>query len=140
MFEHPALGRFAWNGEFEYWEGKVELDGNVCDLTLRDWGSQPVAATAERAVLFLGDWSSWRERVQQAIIDDLFTLYNETWRDADQPPLKLDEFFLRLRLNAIQFTDDNWCSLSFYQSDLFTDHGVDVSVSPDGKVKATLEG
>ena len=140
MQDDPVLGRLVWNNRWSCWTTQIELDGETVPLHLEDWGRRDLSETIRNARELIDNWGRWRQLIQEAQVSDLLELYNDEWREEGLPPIDADELRNRLTLGSIDCEDNGWRTCNYYQDELFTDHDIEMRISPEGKVEAVLAG
>jgi hypothetical protein len=77
-----------------------------------------------------------REMLLEFVVNELLPVYNSDWRDPDHPQLSRQQFCDRLELpdGSIEtfLEDQGNVSIWLESGDLFTDHGVTVTVDETG--------
>ena len=134
------LGRLIWDGSLSRWTTKITIDGKTVPLSLRDWGDRDLSDTIRDAKELIENWEQWRSRIRDAQIRDLLDLYNGTWRDDDSPRITSTELENRLSMSSVDCDDSGWRCIYYHQDELFTDHIIEMRISPDGEVEAVLAG
>ena len=128
-----VLGTLTWNGQLDWWEGRVELaPGHAIGLSLgveeeESAPSEEETAQARRLLLRL------REHEPEARIvaaEELLDIYNDEWNDDE--PLEEEEFMARLTLDDLSIAADGSAELFYRDDNLFAGHTVLVTVGADG--------
>ncbi len=91
-------------------------------------------ATLERAtILFRWALENERRLLREAVEGELLELYNDTWRQGNEPVLTADELTARLEwhLLAISSSDIVPVEFGYGAGDLFGYHSVTVEVDAD---------
>ena len=134
------FGQLIWDGSLSRWKTEIEIDGDTVPLSIRDWGDRDVSETLQDAQELIENWEQWRSKIDDAQIRDLLNLYNDTWRDDDSPRLTSTELQNRLSISSVDCEDSGWRCVYYDQDDLFTDHIIEMRISPEGEVEAVIAG
>jgi len=129
-----------WDGSLKTWIAQASLNGTTSPLYLTDWDDGDVSDAIENARELVQQWDDWNALIRDVQTTYLLDLYNHTWRDDDAPEIGPDELLGRLSITSIECSDSGWRTVTYNQDDLFTDHVVEMRISPEGEVEAVLAG
>jgi hypothetical protein len=130
---HPVLGALGWLPEFSHWFAQRPLpSGGQLDVVVVPdddrYGFLPRAAGLFR-------WALANERrvLAEAMQAGLLELYNDTWREADEPRLSAKELAARLDWQLLKLKDCDVVPVEFHYDagDLFVGHGVAVGLGAE---------
>jgi hypothetical protein len=137
--EDPDFGHLTWDGSLRNWNAAISLDGVSIPLHLQDWGHRELSETLEDARELMRNWAHWRVRIEESQTGDLLSRYNRQWREGSDP-LEPADFLQRLTANSVQCADSGWRTVNYDHDGLFTDHIIEMRISPDGEIRAVLAG
>lgn len=132
---------FRLNRDFDWFEGKADYLGEICDVHLN---VEEGAATAEVQLNKLDEifhnLAEWDKNVKEYTVDELLGLANE-WREEDTELTK-EEFIQRIgEPLSIDINEDGTVEVRFGSDEMFTDHGIVVEIGENGEMKdAGIEG
>jgi hypothetical protein len=143
---HPELGELRWEEEWSWWFTQIEGPDGRLDIII-DPGDGDRAAYIDRAAELYhwamgAQWRLLREAVEVKLLD----LYNNNWRNEDEPVLSAKELADRLQWDGLRLDagDDPTVPVSFgyvTDDDLFGGHLVNVEVDRELQYRgAHLEG
>jgi hypothetical protein len=125
--DHPVFGPLQWQPDTEYWFGSHCLPtGEQLDLIIEPL-DEDRHAFLERAIeLFHRALANERRILRVAMKEELLELYNDCWRQSDEPVLSAKELtqildWLALSLSASEFAP---VEFSYGADDLFGGHFV----------------
>lgn len=98
---------------------------------------QPTAAAREFAAKLIGQLDELRRYAAGELLD----LYNDTWREDEDPELNEDEFCSRLTNPSITVYDEvGSAAVYFDTSEMFSDHAVEVWIDGGEIASASMVG
>jgi hypothetical protein len=136
-FDHPEIGRLRWEAEWSWWFTQIEspIDGGRLDVIV-DSGEGDRKAFLERAgELFRWAMVNQGRILREAVEAELRELYNDVWRQGDEPELTTEELIERLVWTFLKLStseDVPVCFAYAAQGELFGGHSIDVEV--DGEL------
>lgn len=138
----PQLGPLTLDRQLDWFAAKLPWRGGEIDLYLPAGSDdRPRMLTQARGVVAtLADWDA---RARQRIRQDLFELYNDTWRNEETDPTPITEavFDARLVLSSVDVGEENGLTFWYGDGDLFAGHSIEVSGDlTDGFTSANLAG
>ena len=128
---HPALGTLVWLPEFSHWFAqRPRPSGGQLDLIIDPGNGDRFEFLLRAAELFLWAMANERRVLADAMQAELLELYNDTWRQEDEPELSADELTARLDWQLLSVSDSDVVPVEFsYDAgELFGHHGVTVEV------------
>ncbi|TWT85075.1 hypothetical protein CA13_65570 [Planctomycetes bacterium CA13] len=134
------LGRLIWDGAQSGWTTSVTIHGEQVPVTIETWSDKDITPIVDGAEELIKNWDSWYPRITDAMTQDLHGIYNDNWRTDGRPKLDSVQFLERLAISSISCDESGWRSVYFTQDELFTDHIIDVRISPDNELQAVLAG
>ena len=141
---HPVFGEARWQEQYGWWFAQVrDAAGEWLDIVIQPGDGDRLASIEPAAELYRRAVKSERRIIRAAIRDELLELYNDTWRQGDEPKLTAGQFLDRLEFVYIGLrpTWDVPIVFSYAAGELFGGHCVDVEVDGDLQViDTTLVG
>jgi hypothetical protein len=131
---HPVLGMLGWLPEFSWWFAELALpSGGQLDLIVDPGDDDRYAFLPRAADLFRWAMANERRVLAEAVQAELLELYNDTWRQGDEPTLSADELTERLewQLLTVSASEIVPVEFSYDAGDLFGYHGVTVEVDAE---------
>ena len=124
----PRFGTFAYNDTLRSFEGRTTWCGREVELSVAGSENEVAAEGLAVAHRLFDSAGEWDRRISDAILAELFALYNDNWRDPEAPRLSAEEFLARLRLEHIAVNDEELVHFYYEDGDLFLGHTVDVAL------------
>jgi hypothetical protein len=132
---HPIFGSLGWLPEFAHWFTQLQLpSGERLDVTVTPEEEDERFAFLPRAAdLFEWALANERQSLAEAMKAELLELYNDTWRQGDEPVLSAEELTARLewQLLCVRASDSAAIEFHYEAGELFGYHGVVVEVGAD---------
>jgi hypothetical protein len=128
---HPVFGELRWEVARSVWFTQVrDATGEWIDVSVEPGNGDRFACLDGVADLYSQAMRAERQVLRTAVQKELLELYNDTWRQSDEPELTTDEFMSRLGFTFIQIRTDfkSVVILSYGAGDLFGGHSVDVEL------------
>jgi hypothetical protein len=133
------LGRLTLNRGMDWYEGTRKFRRNeyeVAVMTPDPDDAKKVARVVKRAAKCIRRIDDDLTKLRDDIADDLLELYNTEWRQSGRA-LSRAGFKKRLSLNSV-IVQTGRTTAHFGAGSLFADHGIEVRISPRGKVREIL--
>jgi hypothetical protein len=130
LIDDPTLGRLAWDKEFNWWTGEVELEpGQKVGLTVE---ADPKAPEPEAVLARARVWlDRIREREDEYARWTAEHLLGTRWNK--EQPMTLDDVFGLLEPAAVECFPDGTASLTWDDDDvLFFGHGIQTHLDAKG--------
>lgn len=131
---HPTLGTLKWLPDDSQWHAQYRLpSGRPLDVVVGPGDQDRHEFIEPAARLFRWAIDNERRVLGDAVRAELLDLYNETWRQDDEPELTADELAARLtwELLAISASDVAPIEFGYEAGELFGRHSVTVEVSEE---------
>lgn len=128
---HPVLGTLGWLPEFSHWFAQLPLpSGEQMDLIVDPGDGDRHEFLPRAAELFQWAMANERQVLANAMSAELLELYNDTWRQGDEPELSADVLAERLVWQSLTVSASDIVSVEFsYDAgELFGHHGITVEV------------
>ena len=128
---HPILGTLGWLPEFSHWFTQRPLpSGGQLDVIVDPGDGDRFEFLPRATELFRWAMANERRVLADAMQAELLELYNNTWRQEDEPELSAEELAGRLewQLLDISSSDIVPVEFSYDAGELFGCHGVTVEV------------
>jgi hypothetical protein len=130
--ERPELGTLRYQTEYDWYEGKIEVQHSEILIRLSTDERRKVAAALERATNFVSESERYAQLAKEYAAQGLLQIKNETWLEyEDEDPLTPEQFKQRMTLESISI--DAAGEISFYHNDgdLFWGHCILVTMDSD---------
>ncbi|WP_310488252.1 DUF2262 domain-containing protein [Chamaesiphon sp. VAR_69_metabat_338] len=129
--EHPELGILQYQQEYDWYEGKIEVQQSEILIRLSTDERGNVAAALERANNLVEELERYAQLAKEYAAVMLLQIKNETWIDDDEQPLTPEQFQQRTSLESISI--DAAGEISFYHNDddLFWGHCILVTMDSE---------
>ncbi|HET7460129.1 MAG TPA: DUF2262 domain-containing protein [Longimicrobium sp.] len=117
----------------------MEIDGHVVDVIPGPYvhDGKPTAAAREFAAKLIGQLGEMRRYAAGELLD----LYNDTWREGEDPELDEDEFCSRLTNPSITLYDEAGSAAVYFDtSAMFSDHAIEVWIDGGEIASASMVG
>lgn len=135
---HPVFGTVEWLPRYSHWFAQLELPGGTAlDVVIEPYDEDRHAFLKPAADLFGWAVANERRLFREAIQSYLLELYNEGWRQDDDPVLSADEFAGQLEWQFLEISDSEVVPVDFgYDAgDLFGGHTVTVELDKELKYR-----
>jgi hypothetical protein len=139
--EHETLGTLRYDGDLNWYEGRVEHGGKAVPIYLAAVGEKEFDAAAARAVHVASRLDDYERRAKEYAVEQLLKIKNNGWLEDGESPVGADEFKEKMSLQEIVFR--RYGAVDFHHRDgnLFWGHGIVVSLDGgDNFVKADIPG
>ncbi len=135
-YTQPALAALEWQPKYEWWFQQRTLpSGEPLDVIINPSDADRHAFLSRAAELL--EWALHNERavLADAVRAELLTLYNDVWRNEEEPVLSADELIGRLEWQLLKISgfESVPIELSYYAGDMFGGH--DPTVQLDGALR-----
>ncbi|MCI0458931.1 MAG: hypothetical protein L0Z62_18390 [Gemmataceae bacterium] len=131
---HPVLGTLGWLPEYSHWFTQLRLpSGEWLDVIVDPGDTDRFEFLPRAAELFRWAFDNERRVLAEAMRAELLELYNDTWRQDDEPILSSEELAARLAwtLLCVSASDLVPVEFSYDAGELFGWHGVTVEVDAE---------
>jgi len=133
--QDDVLGTLTHNAKWGVFNGVVPFDDNQVGISIifaspADAVSPADLAQAREAYLAL---VSRKSSIEAAIVDDLLTLYNDTWRE-DRDPINQHQFLEAIKPDVISIELGFVRSLWYDDGDLFAGHALLIRFDEDSNI------
>ncbi len=128
---HPVLGQLTWAAAPFHWSTEYQLpSGGRLDLFVEPYPLDHYAFLERAAELFRWALDNERRVFREALRTYVLELYNDGWRQDDEPVLPEDEFAARLEWQLLKVRGSDLVAVEFwYDAEwLFGGHAVVVEV------------
>ena len=128
---HSVLGTLGWLPEFSHWFTQLTLPtGGQLDVIVDPGNGDRFEFLPRAAELFQWAMANERRVLAEAMQAELLEMYNETWRQGDEPELSAAGLSARLewQLLTVSASDFVPVEFSYDAGELFGHHGVAVEV------------
>lgn len=135
---HPVLGTLGWLPEYSHWFAQVRLPSSEWLDVIVDPGDTDRFEFLPRAAeLFQWAFDNERRVLAEAMRAKLLELYNDTWREADDPVLTAEGLtaLLEWTLLRVSTSDLVPVEFSYHAGELFGGHGVSVAVDAELRLR-----
>src|SRR6516162_1401957 len=94
---HPVLGTLGWLPEYAHWFAQHALpSGGQLDVIVDSGDGDRFEFLSRAAELYRWAMDNERRLLAEALRAELLELYNDTWRQGDEPVLSATELAARL--------------------------------------------
>ena len=131
---HPVLGTLGWLPEFSHWFTQLRLpSGEWLDVIVDPADADRFEFLPRAAELFRWAFDHERRVLADAMRVELLELYNDTWRQEDEPVLSAAELTARLEWTLLTVSGSDLVPVEFgyHAGELFGGHGVAVEVGAE---------
>jgi hypothetical protein len=131
---HSVLGPLGWLPDYAHWFTQLRLpSGEWLDVIVDPGDTDRFEFLTRAAELFRWAFDNERRVLAEAMRAKLLALYNDTWRQSDEPILTAEGLTARLdwTLLDISASDIVPVEFSYEAGELFGYHGVTVEVDAD---------
>jgi hypothetical protein len=126
---HPVFGELRWDSQRTWWFAQIPLpSGEQVEVIVTPGDEDRIAFVELAAKLYERARKAERRILRDALREELLELYNETWRQGNQPKLTAKELTSQLTLALIEIDTLIPVTLSYEAGDLFGGHGVAIEV------------
>jgi hypothetical protein len=138
-FDDATFGRLSWDGRLNSWLGGVDLTPDLY-VEIKIPGTE-----ADRFMGFPAarDGLAWllahEPDARQQVAAEMVELYNDSWRDEDEP-ITAEEFANRIELVWASLGEDGSVLLSYSDgpTSMFRGHLLDADFGPDKAYRGTM--
>ena len=129
---NPVFGNLRWEPQYSWWFTQVSRpSGELLDVIVEPGDGDRVAFLKQAARLYPRVMKAERRILREAIREELLELYNDVWRQGDEPRLTAHELMDRLQLSLVNLGTVVPVTLSYEAGELFGGHGVAVEVDDE---------
>ncbi len=131
---HPVFGELAWLPDYSHWFAQIpQADGYYLDVIVNPCDGDRHAFVEPAAKLYKWALKNKRRILADALREELLELYNDTWRQCDEPELTADELTARLELAlvVVSASDIVPVEFSYLAGDLFGGHHPTIGVDAE---------
>jgi len=131
---HPVLGTLSWQSDSSDWYSQHALpSGGQLDVIVDPGDGDRFEFLSRAAELYRWAMDNERWALSEAMQAELLELYNDTWRQGDEPVLSAEELTAQLewQLLVISASEIVPVEFSYGAGELFGCHGVAVEVDAD---------
>jgi hypothetical protein len=131
---HPVLGTLGWLPDYSHWFVQHSLSsGGQLDVIVDPGDGDRFDFLNRAAELYRWAIDNERRVLSEALRAELLELYNDTWRQVDEPVLSADDLAARLEWQLLDISASEIVPVAFsYEAgELFGYHGVTVEVDAD---------
>lgn len=128
---HPILGTLGWLPEHSHWFTQLRLpSGELLDVIVDPADDDRHEFLSRAGELFRWAFDNERQVLANAMRVELLELFNDTWRQEDEPVLSAAELTARLEwtLLTVSASDVVPVEFSYDADELFGGHGVAIEV------------
>jgi hypothetical protein len=128
---HPVLGTLGWLPAYSPWFTQLRLpSGEGLDVIVDPADTDRFEFLPRAAELFRWAFENERQVLAEAMRAELLELYNDVWRQGDEPVLSAAELTARLEwtLLTVSASDIVPVEFSYHAGELFGGHGVAVDI------------
>jgi hypothetical protein len=131
---HSVLGKLGWLPDYSHWFTQLQLpSGDWLDVIVDPGDIDRFEFLERGAELF--EWAMANERrvLAEAMKVELLELYNDTWRQSDEPVLSAKQLTGRLKWELLAVSDSDIVPIEFSYGagELFGHHGVTIEVDSE---------
>jgi hypothetical protein len=131
---HPVLGTLSWLTDFSHWFAQHPLpSGGQLDVIVDPGDGDRFEFLSRASELYRWAMENERNVLSEALRAELLSLYNDTWRQSDEPILSANELeaWLEWQLLTISASEIVPVEFSYDAGELFGYHGVTVEVDAE---------
>ena len=115
--EHPILGLLAWDSKSQWWVTIHRLPtGADLDVIIDSGTDNRFEFLTRAAELFQWAMVNERQVLAEAMRAELLELYNDTWRQGDEPVLSTEELTNRLDWQLLSISTNDIVPVDFSYS------------------------
>jgi len=130
--KHPVFGQLRWEEKYSWWFAQIQLpSAKWLEVIVNPGDGDRFAFIEPAARLYRRALKAERRILRDAIREELLELYNDAWRQGDDPRLTAAELLNRLELSLIDLDTVVPVTLSYEAGDMFGGHGVAVEVDEE---------
>ncbi len=133
-YTHPILGTLGWLPEFGHWFTQLRLPSDEwLDVIVDHSDSERFEFLPRAAELFRWAFENEQRMLGDSIRAELLEMYNDTWRQGDEPALSEDELTMRLEWTLLTVSASEIVPVEFgyHAGELFGGHSVAVEVDAE---------
>lgn len=112
---HPLLGHLVWVSEESLWVAHYHIpSGNQLTVYFNPHRTDRYAFIEPATELFRWAFDNERDVLYEAISAYLLNLYNEEWRQDDEPMLSADDFAALMQWKSVRITASSNVPIEFW--------------------------
>ncbi|OUS29456.1 hypothetical protein A9Q99_10205 [Gammaproteobacteria bacterium 45_16_T64] len=112
-------------------EGELIFKGSTVTIRLEPNGD-PIESVKSLALKYLLSLEKYESTALDKLVEDCFSMYNDDWRDEEDPVLTKEEFISNLTLYHIEFLSSDSVDFFHSENDMFGGHSL-IPQSFDGE-------
>lgn len=127
---------FTRKSEEDNWKNSISINDKEYSFEIdKYFPEEELEEVFSKSEVFLTE--IW-QKVKKAICDDLLRMYNETWKDTEDPILNEVQFLNRIKISSIQVWWDEHEPIYIYCDDdgMFGGHWIEIYVGFPGDNRA----
>jgi hypothetical protein len=131
---HPVLGTLGWLPKYSHWFTQLRLpSGDWLDVIVDPGDGDRLGFLPRAAELFQWALSNEPRVLAEGMRAELLELYNDTWRQGDEPVLSAEELTEQLdwQMLSISASDIVPVEFGYGAGELFGYHGVTIEVDAE---------
>ncbi|MEM9953172.1 MAG: DUF2262 domain-containing protein [Chloroflexota bacterium] len=111
-FQHDTFGEFTLNRSVDWYEGKISwVNGQVYVHVSSDESVRKHEFAFIKQIWI--NQQQWEQTLKDAIASEMLDLYNDIWRESNDPELTAEEFTQQLTLESMAVEDDGEYNFSY---------------------------
>jgi len=134
IYESSILGNLTLDRRLDWYEGKVDWNGNTIFVFLSGELSE-VDKMEKNVVSILSDQKEWDDFIKRKICDELLNLKNESWLEEGEMPLTAAEFISKISLESITVNDSDKFQMNYNDGDIFWGHAITVETDLEKNIE-----
>ncbi len=137
--QHKRFGTLTFDSTYEHYGATVTWAGKSIELILEAEEEEQLEAALDVALNLWNDQTMWNNRILDFTVQEKLDLYNDIWREDDDPELTPEEFKSRISLATVCVYPGGEFEFHYGDGDLFASHMIAVSGSlRDGLTEAKI--
>jgi hypothetical protein len=126
---HPVFGSLTWDDRRKQWSTQYRLQsGEQLDVVVDPGDEDRVAFLDQAAPYFTWALENERRILHEAITSHLLDLYNNGWREEEDPVLSAEEFTACLHWDLLKIGTIVPVEFGYDPAEMFGGHGIMVKV------------
>lgn len=140
-FTDPQLGEFRLERGLRYFTSEQLWKSDPMELSLDGESQAEVEPALAVARELWAQQDHWNQRIQDAAVEALLPLKNDTWLEDGESEVTDDEFKARMLLSSVAIRPDGEFTFWYDDDGLFFGHSITVrGTLQDGPTDANIEG